>query len=105
MNVQIDTNTLAKIQEIMEAKKIQHHTIRIFMKGMKCGGPIFGIVMDPMKEGDVAYEYKGIRFVTEQALYDQYGDFAIEYASGGFAVVPKNVAISKGCVSCGNCSS
>ena len=103
MKTSVDPKTIEKIHEILEQRKSPNKHIRIYMKGMKCGGPIFGIVIDEAKEGDLTDVQDGITFVIEPDLYDQNGDFAIEFASGGFAVVPVTVVDEQGCVSCGNC--
>ncbi len=105
MQVQTNGETIQEFKRVLESKKERPHSIRIFISGMGCSGPKFGLVIDPHKEGDEVYEEGGISFLLEPDIYEVYGDFVVEFQQDGFVVKP-TLELESGCGGCGgSCSS
>lgn len=104
MKVLTNQESISQLIEVIEKKENRPKSIRIFVAGYACSGPKFGLVIDPSKEDDVTYEAGGLTFVINKGVYEQFGDFRIEFEDGGFVVLPENFDASAGCASCaGSC--
>ncbi len=104
MKVLTNQESIDQLIQVIEKKENRPKSIRIFVAGYACSGPKFGLVIDPAKDDDEVYEEGGLQFVMNKGVYEQFGDFVIEFEDGGFVVLPENFEPNSGCSSCaGSC--
>ena len=103
------TETAAsKVRELLEEQGKTDHALRIFVRGMSCSGPAYGMALEPEpREDDTTAEFEGVRVVVDP-LSAQYVEGAeVDYVDGlmgrGFTVTNPAFASSGGCGS-GGCS-
>ena len=98
-----------KIKEVLKAQNKENSSLRLYLTGMGCSGPNFGIALDDEKtDEDVLDEEYGVSILTEQKLSVYLEGAIIDYikteTGGGFeirAAKPFNEGCSSGC--CGGC--
>jgi HesB-like selenoprotein len=101
MNIKIDKNTYSAIEEALQNRE-NTVLVRIFMAGVGCCGPTFGLSIDKFEDNDVVDETRDIKFIIANDLYENYGDFQIELIGEGYKVSPvKPIEGANGCGSCG----
>lgn len=100
MNVKIDEKTYNAIEKALQNKD-NSVPVRIFMAGVGCCGPTFGLSIDKVKDNDAIDGSRTIRFIMENDLYDNYGDFHIELVGEGYKVSP--IKPIEGASECGSC--
>ncbi len=101
MDIKIDENTYNAIEKALQDRD-NSVSVRIFMAGVGCCGPTFGLSIDKGKENDAIDNSRAIKFIMENDLYENYGDFQIELIGEGYKVSPiKPIEGSNGCESCG----
>lgn len=101
MQIQTNTESIQQLVAVIEKKENRPKSVRIFVAGYACSGPKFGLVIDPSKEDDVVFEQEGLQFVMNEAVFEQFGDFKVEYQDGGFIVMPTEYNAAGGCSTCG----
>jgi len=103
MKVFTNDITIGELNKVLSQKENRPRNIRIFIAGMMCSGPKFGLVIDPLAEKDLEYKVEGFSFVVAEDVFEQFGDFEVEFRDDGFVVKSANGA--GGCSSCGgSCS-
>lgn len=100
MKIEINEQSIEAITEIAGQHDDKPNNIRIYVAGMGCSGPSFGLALDEVKEEDLAYETSGVKFLMNKDLVDQFGDIKVEQTPRGFVVEPVNKQES----ACGSCS-
>lgn len=100
MQIQTNSETIQAFKRILETKPDRPQSIRIFIAGMGCSGPRFGLTIDPQKEGDEVYHQEGLDFLMEADVFEAYGDFLVEVRQDGFMVKPV-LEQESGCGGCG----
>lgn len=101
MKIQTNKETLDAIKTIMADQ--EHDSIRIYIAGMGCSGPTFGLTLDKEGVDDVKSEEHGLTFLMARDNYDQVGDMIVELTEGGYLVKPVT-PLEVGCASCsGSC--
>ncbi|MDN5352608.1 MAG: iron-sulfur cluster insertion protein [Clostridiales bacterium] len=101
MYIATNQETCEKIGEVLAAQADKPQNIRIFIAGMGCSGPSFGLGLDDANEQDLVETVNGVNFVLEKSVYDTVGEIKIEWVGNGYSVQPVNPQPS----SCGSCSS
>ena len=104
--ITIDSRASEELKSILSSMAIYADTIRIFISGMACHGPMFNIAKDEQKENDYAMEFEGIKYVADKALMEEFGGFEIQYLEEdsfhGLYVKPQIMPDNGGgCSSCG----
>lgn len=99
MEIMTNAETAAEIKQIITTHEDQPGNVRIYIAGMACSGPSFGLALDEIKDGDVVYQYEGLNFIMESSIFEEFGDFAVEYLGEGYRVAPVNQPPS----ACGTC--
>ncbi|WP_459130131.1 hypothetical protein [Guggenheimella bovis] len=102
MKIQTNAQTIAEIKKVIEENPGEGSMVRLFVAGVGCSGPSFGLALDERNEGDEYYEEDGLGFLMEKAVYDQMGDAIVEFSDGGYLVYPVNQP-EGGCSSCSGC--
>lgn len=100
MKIQTNQETVDAIKAVMEKQPDRPAIVRVFMAGMGCAGPSFGLSLDELKDGDLVDESSGVKFVMTQELFDQFGEIKVEFMENGYYVAPVNQQESA-CGSCG----
>ena len=103
MNVNLTQSASDALKKILAAKE-SDKPVRLYVAGFGCSGPSFGLAFDDRKEEDLETNANEINFIMQTELFEQYGDFTIEYvdedARKGFILTP-SVQPESGCSSCG----
>ncbi|MDR3271278.1 MAG: iron-sulfur cluster assembly accessory protein [Peptococcaceae bacterium] len=103
--VSVTETAAQKIGEIKDAQNIQSAFVRLYVSGIGCGGPAFGMGFDNNEgENDLLEEESGIKFIMDQKLTKFLEGAVIDYmeqdGSSGFEIKTQNN--NPGCS--GNCS-
>ncbi|MCD4711738.1 MAG: hypothetical protein K8R73_00510 [Clostridiales bacterium] len=101
MYIATNQETCDKISEILSAQADKPQNIRVFIAGMGCSGPSFGLGLDNINEEDFTETINGVNFVLEKSVFDTVGEIKVEWVGNGYSVQPVTVAPS----ACGSCSS
>src|SRR5947209_19442303 len=84
-NTMIDITPTAatKVRELLEESGKNDHALRIFVRGMSCSGPAYGMALDnEPREDDSVSEFSGVRILVDP-LSAQYVEGAqVDYEIG-----------------------
>jgi len=100
MKVETNQETIEAIKKLVEQQEDQPKNIRIYIAGMGCSGPSFGLTMDELTETDLVDESNDIKFIMGKDIHDQVGDVMVKLTDGGYLVKPMIETES----ACGSCS-
>src|SRR6266851_5133038 len=90
--IDITDSAAAKVKELLTEQGKTDHALRIFVRGMSCSGPAYGMTLDNEKrDDDNVAEFDGLRVLVDP-LSAQYVEGAqVDYVDGlmgrGFTVV------------------
>ncbi len=109
--IDITPSAAVKVRELLEESGKTDHALRIFVRGMSCSGPAYGMALDnEPRDDDSVAEFEGVRILVDP-LSAQYVEGAqVDYVDGlmgrGFTVSnPNYKAEAGGGGGCGgNCS-
>jgi iron-sulfur cluster assembly protein len=108
--IDITPTAADKVRELLEESGKTDHALRIFVRGMSCSGPAYGMALDnEPREDDSVAEFGGVRILVDP-LSAQYVEGAqVDYVDGlmgrGFTVTNPNFASEGGGCGCGgSCS-
>ena len=76
--ISISTEALTELRNILQSKKLESNSIRVFLSGMGWGGPSFNLALDEQKDEDLVTNVEDFNFLVEKSLNDQFGTFEIE---------------------------
>ena len=71
-----------ELNKIYFGKNDQDLHLRIFVKSVGWGGPIFGVSLDKEREGDTQQEIEGMTFIIDKDLMEYFKGFKIDFVSG-----------------------
>ncbi len=100
MYIKTNKEACDEIKQILVEQVDKPQSVRIFIAGMACSGPNFGLGLDTPNENDYEEVVEGVKFVIEKGIYDTMGEILIEWMGNGYAVRPVNQAP----FDCGSCS-
>jgi iron-sulfur cluster assembly accessory protein len=107
--IDITESAASKIKDLLVEQGKTDHALRIFVRGMSCSGPAYGMALDnEPRDDDAVTEFNGLKVVIDP-LSAQYVEGAqVDWIDGlmgrGFTVVnPTYQAQGGGCGS-GGCS-
>ena len=64
--INITESASAKVKELLESDDKQGHALRVFVRGMSCSGPAFGMALDDTtRPDDTIAEQFGIKIVVD----------------------------------------
>src|SRR4030081_3607531 len=93
--IEITPNAATKVRELLEESGKTDHALRIFVRGMSCSGPAYGMALDnEPRDDDSVAEFEGVRILVDP-LSAQYVEGAqVDYVDGlmgrGFTVANPN---------------
>jgi iron-sulfur cluster assembly protein len=99
--IDITPSAADKVRELLEESGKTDHALRIFVRGMSCSGPAYGMALDnEPREDDSVAEFSGVRILVDP-LSAQYVEGAqVDYVDGlmgrGFTVTNPNYASQGG---------
>lgn len=100
MYIQTNKETCQAISEILLEQQDKPQNVRIFIAGMACSGPHFGLGLDDATENDYKESIEGVDFVIEKDIVDSMGEILVEWKGNGYIVRPVNFTPP----SCGSCT-
>ncbi|MCM1565249.1 MAG: iron-sulfur cluster assembly accessory protein [Dehalobacter sp.] len=95
-----------KVKEVLKAQNKENSFIRLYLVGVGCGGPNFGMVLDESKtEDDILDEGYGVSILTDIKLADHLEGAIIDYIEsengGGFQIRTAKANNGGDCGGCG----
>ena len=103
MRITTTPETIQEIKSIIAQNPDEGKEVRIYVAGMGCSGPSFGLALDSRSDQDLTFEEEGQSFIMEPDFFEQFGDFRVEYTAQGYLVEPVNKELL-GESACGSCS-
>jgi iron-sulfur cluster assembly accessory protein len=93
---------VSKIKELLAARDLNDHALRVFVSGGGCSGLQYGMAIEKeAEELDTTFETDGIRLLIDPAslqyLAGAHIDFVDELMGGGFRIDNPNAVSSCGC--------
>lgn len=101
--MQVSDEAVKFINELLEKNDKKGFGVRIYMAGMGCSGPQFGMAFQEAKnEGDFENEMDGFSFYYDEETKDLLDEAIIDFVETpqGSGLVIQNTGMS-GCSSCG----
>ena len=97
----------AKVKELLEEQGKTDHALRVFVRGMSCSGPAYGMALDdaPRADDQVA-DLGGVKVLVDPASAPYLEGARVDYVDSlmgkGFTVVNPNAPQSSGGCGCGS---
>jgi len=108
--IDITPTAATKVKELLEESGKADHALRIFVRGMSCSGPAYGMALDnePREDDNVA-EFSGVRILVDPQSAQYVEGAQVDYVDGlmgsGFTVSNPNYKADGSGGGCGgNCS-
>ena len=107
--IDITETASAKVREILEEQGKQDHALRLFVKGMSCSGPAYGMALDnEPRPDDTVSEQNGVKILIDplsaQYLEGVQVDYVDSLMGKGFTVVNPNAQAAGGGGCGGGCA-
>lgn len=106
--IEISEAASAKVKELLEEQGKADHALRVFVRGMSCSGPAYGMALDnePRPDDQVA-EVNGVKLLVDPQSAPYLEGAQVDYVDSlmgrGFTVVnPNAVQASGGGCGCGS---
>ncbi len=99
--IDITETASAKVREILEEQGKQGHALRVFVRGMSCSGPAFGMALDDTtRPDDTIAEQFGIKIVVDPQSVQYVEGAEIDWVDSlmgkGFTINNPNAAKASG---------
>jgi iron-sulfur cluster assembly accessory protein len=99
----------AKVKEILEEQGKTDHALRLFVRGMSCSGPSYGMALDnEPREDDQVSEIAGIKLLVDPMSAPSLEGAEVDYVDSlmgkGFTVSNPNAAPASGGGCGGGCA-
>lgn len=104
--ISITETASEKVKELLESENRQGHALRVFVRGMACSGPAYGMALDDTtRPDDAVTEQSGIRILVDPQSAPYVEGAEIDYVDGlmgrGFTINNPNLAKAAGGGGCG----
>lgn len=64
--IDITETASTKVKELLEQQGKQDHALRVYVRGMSCSGPAYGMALDnDQREDDTVAEANGVRILID----------------------------------------
>ena len=108
--INITPSATEKVKELLEQQGKTDHALRIFVRGMSCSGPAYGMALDNEPSADDAVEeFGGIKIVVDPMSAQYVEGAEVDYVESlmgrGFTVTNPTFKSEGGCgggCSCGH---
>ncbi|MFN8526244.1 MAG: iron-sulfur cluster assembly accessory protein [Chloroflexota bacterium] len=105
--ITITENASSKVLELLTEQDKSDHMLRVFVRGMSCSGPAYGMALDDAtRPEDTLQEVAGVKIVVDSQSAPYVEGAEIDYVDGlmgkGFTINNPNAAPAGGCG--GGCS-
>ena len=109
MTISITENASEKVKELLATEDRQGQALRVFVRGMGCSGPAYGMALDDStRPDDAVTELFGIRIVVDPASAQYVEGAEIDYVDSlmgkGFTINNPDAASTGGGGCGGGCS-
>src|ERR671932_739608 len=106
--IEITETAATKVKELLDESGKTDHALRIFVRGMSCSGPAYGMALDnEPREDDSIAEFNGVRILVDPQSAQYVEGAQVDYVDGlmgrGFTVSNPNLQ-SQGGGCGGGCS-
>jgi iron-sulfur cluster assembly accessory protein len=96
-----------KIRELLEEQGKTDHALRVFVRGMSCSGPAYGMALDnEPRPDDLTETFNGVKIVVDPLSAPHVEGARVDWVDSlmgkGFTVVNPNAQATGGCG--GGCS-
>src|SRR4051812_46374681 len=104
--IDITESASTKIREVLSESGKSEHALRVFVKGMSCSGPAYGMALDnEPREDDTVAELNGVRVLVDPVSAPYLEGAQVDYVDSlmgkGFTVTNPNAQPSGGGGGCG----
>jgi iron-sulfur cluster assembly accessory protein len=99
--INISEAASTKVRELLEEQGKTDHALRIFVRGMSCSGPAYGMALDnEPRPDDAVAEVNGVKVLVDPASAPFLKGAEVDYVDSlmgkGFTVVNPNAAQASG---------
>jgi len=99
--ISITESASEKVKELLESEERQGHALRVFVKGMSCSGPAYGMALDDStRPDDAVAESFGVKIVVDPQSAPYVEGAEIDYVDSlmgkGFTINNPNAASGGG---------
>ncbi len=99
--INITESASTKVRELLENDEKKDHALRVFVRGMSCSGPAFGMALDDTsRPDDTIAEQFGIKIVVDQQSAQYVEGAEIDWVDSlmgkGFTINNPNAAKASG---------
>jgi iron-sulfur cluster assembly protein len=89
--IDISTSAATKVKELLQESGKSDHALRIFVRGMSCSGPAYGMALDnEPRDDDNTFEFDGVRILVDPMSAQYVEGAQVDYVDGlmgrGFTV-------------------
>jgi iron-sulfur cluster assembly protein len=107
--ISITENASEKVKELLASEDREGQALRVFVRGMGCSGPAYGMALDDStRPDDAVTELLGVKIVVDPASAQYVEGAEIDYVDSlmgkGFTINNPNVAQAGGGGCGGGCS-
>jgi len=93
--IDITPTAAVKVRELLEESGKTDHALRIFVRGMSCSGPAYGMALDnEPRDDDNIVEFSGVRVLVDPQSAQYVEGAQVDYVDGlmgrGFTVSNPN---------------
>lgn len=110
--VKITELAAQKVKEVLKAQNKENAMLRLYLAGIGCGGPNFGMTLDESKtDEDILDEEYGVSILVDKKLSTHLEGAIVDYVEssngGGFEIRTVKTDNGGGCDTggCGSCGS
>jgi iron-sulfur cluster assembly accessory protein len=106
--ITITDTAASKVKELLEEQGKSDHALRIFVRGMSCSGPAYGMALDnDPRTDDTVEEFDGVRILVDPVSAEYVDGAEVDFVDGlmgrGFTVRNPTLQTSGGCGSGCSC--
>jgi iron-sulfur cluster assembly protein len=104
--ISITESASEKVKELLASEGREGQALRVFVKGMSCSGPAYGMALDDStREDDAIAEQFGVKIVVDSQSAPYVEGAEIDYIERlmdrGFTITNPNAASAEGGGGCG----
>jgi iron-sulfur cluster assembly accessory protein len=106
--ITITDTAASKVKELLEEQGKSDHALRIFVRGMSCSGPAYGMALDnDPRTDDTVEEFDGVRILVDPVSAEYVEGAEVDFVDGlmgrGFTVRNPTLQTTGGCGSGCSC--